>query len=96
MSLQSFATRFEHPHLTERFTRVGPHTLLYEFTVRDPRTFTRPFTATVPMKKLDAPIFEYACHEGNYRMVNLLSGSCALGFFWTLDCERVLAGGVSR
>ncbi len=77
MSLRSFATRFEHLHLTERFTRVGPHTLLYEFTVRDPRTFTRPFTATVPMKKLDAPIFEYACHEGNYRMVALLSGARA-------------------
>ena len=67
----------EHLHLTERFTRVGPDTLLYEFTVRDPRTFTRPFTAAVPMKKLDAPIFEYACHEGNYGMVNLLSGARA-------------------
>ena len=64
-------------HLTERFTRVGPDTLLYEFTVRDPRTFTRPFTAAVPMKKLDAPIFEYACHEGNYGMVNLLFGARA-------------------
>ena len=67
----------EHLHLTERFTRVGPDTLLYEFTVRDPRTFTRPFTAALPMKKLDAPIFEYACHEGNYGMVNLLSGARA-------------------
>ena len=67
----------EHLHLTERFTRVGPDTLLYEFTVRDPRTFTRPFTAAVPMKKLDAPIFEYACHEGSYGMVNLLSGARA-------------------
>ena len=64
----------EHLHLTERFTRVGPDTLLYEFTVRDPRTFTRPFTAAVPMKKLEAPIFEYACHERSYGMVNLLSG----------------------
>ena len=62
-------------HLTERFRLVGPDTLLYEFTIDDPTSFTRPFTAAVPMKRGTAPLFEYACHEGNYGMRNMLSGA---------------------
>ncbi len=65
-------------HLVERFTRLDADTLLYEFTVDDPTTFTRPFTAAIPMKKTEDPIFEYACHEGNYGMFNLLAGARAL------------------
>ena len=64
-------------HLTERFSRVAEDTLLYEFTVDDPTSFTRPFTAAIPMKTGAAPLFEYACHEGNYGMLNLLSGARA-------------------
>ena len=64
-------------HLTERFQRVDEDTLLYEFTVNDPTSFTRPFTAAIPMKRGAAPLFEYACHEGNYGMLNLLSGARA-------------------
>ena len=64
-------------HLTERFSRVGEETLLYEFTVNDATSFTRPFTAAIPMKRGAAPLFEYACHEGNYGMLNLLSGARA-------------------
>ena len=64
-------------HLTERFSRVAEDTLLYEFTVKDPTSFTRPFTAAIPMKRGAAPLFEYACHEGNYGMLNLLSGARA-------------------
>ncbi len=60
-------------HLTERFTRVDEGTLLYEFTVDDPTTFTREFTAVVPMTQSDEPVFEYACHEGNHGMFNILS-----------------------
>ncbi len=63
--------------LTERFSRVAEDTLLYEFTVDDPTSFTRPFTAAIPMKRGAAPLFEYACHEGNYGMLNLLSGARA-------------------
>ncbi len=63
--------------LTERFTRVGDDTLLYEYTVDDPATFTRPFTVAVPMQRSTLPLFEYACHEGNYGMVNALSGARA-------------------
>jgi len=61
--------------LTERFTRTDPNTLMYEFTVNDPATFTRPWTAQVPMLKMDEPIYEYACQEGNYAMEGMLSGA---------------------
>jgi hypothetical protein len=63
--------------LTERFTRVAPDTILYEFTVDDPESFTRPWTAQIPMTKSEGPIFEYACHEGNYAMTGMLSGARA-------------------
>ena len=62
-------------HLTERFQRLDDDTLLYEFTVNDPDTWTTPFTAALPMKRGRAPMFEYACHEGNYGMLNLLTGA---------------------
>jgi len=64
-------------HLVERFTRVAPDTLLYEFTVNDPATWTKPWSVAIPMKKTEGPIFEYACHEGNYGMFNLLAGARA-------------------
>ena len=63
--------------LTERLTRVDEATLRYEYTVDDPTTFARSFTAAVPMKRSGNDIFEYACHEGNYGMANLLSGARA-------------------
>jgi len=63
--------------LTERFTRVSPETILYEFTVDDPESFTRPWTAQIPMVKSEGPIFEYACHEGNYAMTGMLAGARA-------------------
>ena len=61
--------------LTERLTRVNEDVLRYEYTIDDPQAFTRPFTAAIPMRKSDAPIFEYACHEGNYGMLNILRGA---------------------
>ena len=63
--------------LVERFTRADADTINYEFTVEDPSSFTKPWTAAIPMTKTDGPIFEYACHEGNYGMTNLLSGARA-------------------
>ena len=65
-------------HLIERFTRLSPGRLLYEFTIDDPESFTKPWTVAVPMKKTDQPIYEYACHEGNYSMMNMLAGARAL------------------
>jgi hypothetical protein len=64
-------------HLIERFTRTDANTLLYEFTVEDPTTWTRPWTAVVPMRKSEDPIYEYACHEGNYAMASILAGARA-------------------
>lgn len=64
-------------HLIERFTRVDAKTLLYEFTVDDASMWTRPWTAVIPMNKSDQPIYEYACHEGNYAMSGILAGARA-------------------
>jgi hypothetical protein len=63
----------EHLRVTERFTRVDQGTLLYQFTVDDPQSFARPWSGEIPMKKAEGPLFEYACHEGNYSMANTLS-----------------------
>jgi len=63
--------------VTERFTRTGPDTILYRFTVEDPVTFTAPFTGELPFTKMDEMIYEYACHEGNYAMANILGGERA-------------------
>jgi hypothetical protein len=65
----------ENMHLTEKFTRMDPDTILYEFTVDDPATFTKPWTAQIPMRKSKGPIYEYACHEGNYAMTGMLGGA---------------------
>jgi hypothetical protein len=63
--------------LVERFTRVDADTLLYEFTVDNPSTWTKPWTAQIPMKKSQDQMYEYACHEGNYGMLNMLEGARA-------------------
>ena len=67
----------EELHLEERFTRVDENTLLYEFTVNDSASFTRSFGGQLPMNNSDLPLYEYACHEGNYGMENMLSGARA-------------------
>ena len=63
--------------LVERFTRVNKDTIDYRFTVEDPATFTAPWTATLPMTRLDEQVYEYACHEGNYGMFGILAGARA-------------------
>jgi len=64
-------------HLVERFTRKDDNTLLYEFTVSDPSTWEKSWSAEVPWVKTAGPIYEYACHEANYGMANILSGARA-------------------
>ena len=63
--------------LVERFRRVDADTLDYTFTVTDPETWESPWTASMPMRLAETPLFEYACHEGNYSMVGILSGTRA-------------------
>ena len=61
-------------HLTERLTRVSQDVLDYEFTVNDPTLWTKPWTAMIPLKHKNELIYEYACHEGNQAIPNMLSG----------------------
>ena len=63
--------------LVERFRRVDADTLDYRFTVTDPAVFTAPWTVSTPMTKLQGDIYEYACHEGNYALTNILKGARA-------------------
>jgi len=64
----------ENLHLTERFTRTDAETLLYQFTVDDPDSFTKPWSAEIPGVRTSGPILEYACHEGNYGIAGVLVG----------------------
>ena len=60
--------------LTERLTRLDAETLEYKYTVNDPDTWTTPWTAAIPLRLATEPMYEYACHEGNYAMPGILSG----------------------
>ena len=61
--------------ITERLTRVDEDGILYEFTIEDPETYTRPWSGQVPFWRFDNLLYEYNCHEGNYAMSNILSGA---------------------
>ena len=63
--------------LVERLTRLDEDTLEYEYTVTDPETWVSPWTASIPMRLADEPMYEYACHEGNYSMEGILAGARA-------------------
>jgi hypothetical protein len=73
---QTFASRGSNLNavLTEKFTRTSYDNVNYEFTIDDPSTFTDKITAIVPMTKVAGQLYEYACHEGNYGMTNILRG----------------------
>lgn len=75
-------TRFrgssENLHVIERFRRVGPDTILYKATVDDPTTFTKNWTLEYPFVATAGPVYEYACHEGNYAMTDILGGARAI------------------
>ena len=61
--------------LVERFTRVDRDTLSYEITVTDPKTWTQPWTAEIPWPRIEPPLFEFACHEQNYGVINVVTGA---------------------
>jgi hypothetical protein len=73
----AFQGSSENMRLVERFTRVADDMIHYEFTVDDPDTWTKPWSAEVPWKRTIGPIFEHACHEGNYGLANTLAGARA-------------------
>jgi hypothetical protein len=64
-------------HVVERFTRTGPETVLYQFTVSDPSTWEKSWSGEYPLGKIEGHVYEYACQEGNYGMANILSGARA-------------------
>ena len=74
----SFRNSSENLHLVERFRRMSDDVLLYSFTVTDPTTWTQPWSVELPMRLSDLPLFEYACHEGNYGMDGTLTGARAV------------------
>ncbi len=72
---QNFRNSTPAMRVTERFTRVGADTLMYRFTVDDPKTFTKPWAAEIPMVATAGPVYEFACHESNYAMTGILAGA---------------------
>src|SRR6185503_19599067 len=79
----------EQLHLVERFTRVDANTIDYRFTAEDPSTWTRAWTGQLPLKRTDQPMYEYACHEGNFRsMEGLLKGAA-------VQRRQIVGGGAS-
>jgi hypothetical protein len=64
----------EHLHLVERFSLMDPDTLFYQFEIDNPTAFTRPWKGELTMARTTDRIYEFACHEGNYSMENMLRG----------------------
>lgn len=73
--LQGIWTTHTFTPLAQRFTRVSADRILYQFTVDDPNTWTRPWSAEIPMMRVQGPLYEYACHEANYGLAHILSGA---------------------
>ena len=70
----AFGNSSANMQLTEKFWMIDADTLNYEFTIEDPTTWTEPWTVMFPMVRAELPIYEYACHEGNYSMAGILGG----------------------
>ena len=62
-------------HLVERLTRLDPDTVAYEYTVTDPTVYMAPYTVMMPFRRIEDPLFEYACHEGNIGLYGILAGA---------------------
>jgi len=73
----NFRGSSEHLRIIERFTRTDENTLLYKFTIDDETTWAKPWSAEIPMNKAKGPLYEYACHEGNYGLAGSLTGARA-------------------
>ena len=67
----------ENLRITETFQRTAPDTIIYRATINDPTVYTKPWTIETPMTKTEEPIYEYACHEGNYGLADILAGARA-------------------
>lgn len=76
-NLTAFRGSSENLHLVERFSRAADDTIIYRFTVEDPSTWAKPWTAEIPWMKTKGPIYEWACHEGNTMISTILKGARA-------------------
>ena len=74
-NLTAYRGSSEKLHLVERFTRTADDTMVYQFTVEDPTTWAKPWTAEVPWTKTKGPVYEWACHEGNTMISTILRGA---------------------
>jgi hypothetical protein len=74
-NLSAYQGSGENLHLVERFTRLADDSLLYQFTVEDPTTWARPWSVEIPWTKSRGPVYEWACHEGNNMISNILRGA---------------------
>jgi hypothetical protein len=79
IGINNFYGADENMHLIERLTRTDPDTLIYRFTVDDPTAFTKAWTGELSFRRSNDALLEYACHEGNYTMTNILAGARAGG-----------------
>jgi len=78
--------------LIERFKLADSDTLIYEFTINDPTVWTKPWTMSLPMTRSEQHLYEYACHEGNYDMMHILSGARAIEKAGDADVKTGSAG----
>src|SRR4030095_16903693 len=74
-NLTAYRGSSENLHLVERVSHTGGDTMIYQFTVEDPATWAKPWTAEVPWTKTQGPVYEFACHEGNTMISNILRGA---------------------
>jgi hypothetical protein len=74
-NLTAFRGSSENLHLVERFKRTADDALIYQFTVEDPATWAKPWTVEVPWTTSKGPVYEWACHEGNTMISNILRGA---------------------
>jgi hypothetical protein len=74
---EAFMNATDQLHVVERFTRTAPEILQYQVTIDDPKTWTKPWTAMIPLRHSKDALYEYACHEGNYGLVGILAGARA-------------------
>jgi len=84
----SYVLIAETARITERFTRTGPSEILYSFEVVDPASYAHVWRGEMPLRAITQPMFEYACHEGNYALANILAGARAQ--------EKAAASGATR
>ena len=74
---QAFMTATDKLHVIERYKRVSPTVLEYTVTIDDPMTWTKPWTAMIPLHQSKAAMYEYSCHEGNYGLADIMAGARA-------------------